>query len=41
LERVRVSNKKGIEVNIRSHFTDFRNDKTGHKIIMMVLSWLN
>jgi len=39
LERVRVSNEKGIEVNI--HCTAFRNDFIGHKIIVMILSWLN
>jgi len=41
LERVGVSNEKEIEVNIHSHCTAFRNDFIGHKIIMMVLSWIN
>jgi len=41
LERVRVSNEKGIEVNIHSHCTAFRNDNIGHRITVMVLSWLN
>jgi len=41
LEIARVSNEKRIEVNIHSHCTAFRNDIIGHKIVMMVLSWLN
>jgi len=39
LERVRVPNDKGIEVNV--HCTALRNDFIGHKSIVMVLSWLN
>jgi len=39
LERVRVSNEKGIDVNI--YCTAVRNDLNGHKIIVMVLPWLN
>ena len=41
MERVRVSNRKGIEVNIHSHCTAFRNDNIGHKIVALILSWLN
>jgi len=37
LERVRVLNRIGIEVNIHSHCTAFRNDNIGHKIIVVVL----
>ena len=36
LERVRVSNEKGIEINIHSHSTAFKNDFIGHKIIVML-----
>jgi len=39
LERVRVSNEKEIEANIQC--TALRNVSIGHKIIVMVLSWLN
>jgi len=35
-ESVRVSNEKGIEVNI--YCTALRNDFIGHKIIVMVVS---
>ena len=46
---LRVSNAKGIEVNIHSHFTAFRNDNIGHEIshgsviaeLVMVLPLLN
>jgi len=41
LERVRVSNEKGFEVNIHWHCPAFRNDNVGHKIILIVLSRLN
>jgi len=41
LERVRISNEKGIEVNIYSHYAALKNGNIGHEIIVMVLSWLN
>jgi len=41
LERTRVSNRKGIEMNIHSHCAAFRNDFIGHKIIVIVLPRLN
>jgi len=39
MERARISNEKGIEVNI--YCTALRNVFIGHKTIVMVLSWLN
>jgi len=39
LERARVWNEKGIEVNI--HCTALGNDFNGREIIVLVLSWLN
>jgi len=41
LERIRVSNEEGIEMNIHSHYIAFKNDFNGHKIMVMFLSQLD